>query len=310
MGQFLRDQRLQNLNVDEAALDNLSTVVTSRVAARNAQLAQAAGVNLIQAAQPGQAAQNPVAAAPQVGSAAQPGPAAQGGGGSQANLAHLLHKIAVASYVIRFDDKGYRFTDIADVKQHYARATEVERVIFMVDSNEYRQSGGLLGTQLELRLDAKDANACYLTVTSDDKQWVDDTFAALVDVLGRLRNLSGLVRTQWTGAAIQLLGVCVGFLFSVWAALIVAPNLSIDNAFAVSLIFALLIYSIVWGYLNAQIARQIDMAFPNLRFKRKDKEGFRWLIRGVFIGLSVAFGLYVLKQLLTLAASVLSTLLK
>ncbi len=309
MGQFLRDQRLQNLNVDEAALDSLSTVVTSRVAARNAQLAQAAGVNLVQAAQHGQVAQNPVAVAPQVGPTAQAGPGAQGGGG-QANLANLLHRITGASYVIRFDDKGYRFTNSTDVKQHYASATEVERVIFVVDSNEHRQSGGLLGTQLELRLDAKDANACYLTVTSDDKQWVDDTFAALMDVLGKLRNLSGLVRTQWTGAAIQLLGVCVGFLFSVWAALIVAPNLSIDNAFAVSLIFALLIYSIVWGYLNAQIVRLIDMAFPNLRFKRKDKEGFRWLIRGVFIGLSVAFGLYVLKQLLTLAASVLSTLLK
>jgi hypothetical protein len=289
MGQFLRDQKLQNLNIDEAALDSLNAVFVARVTAKNAQLL------------PPQVQQ----AAPQAAAATQPG-----GPGAPPNPAQVLQKVAFPSYVIRFDDKGYRFMNFADVKQHYIDANEVERVIFMVDSGEHRQTSGFYGTQLELRLDARDGNACYLTVTADDKQWVDATFTALMDVLAKQRNASGWMRTPWTGALVQLFGVFVGLLFSVWAALIIAPNLSIDNAFAVSFIFALLIYSNVWGYLNAQILRLLDLAFPNLRFKRKEKEGYRWLIRGVVVGLLVAFGLYILKQFLSLVGYLLSSLLK
>lgn len=315
MGQFLRDQRLRNLNIDEAALDKLNTVFVGRVAAKNVPLlppqpprnapqgAQAAAG--AQTAQPPQAQGVPAAQPQAAGQVA--GVGAQAG---QAQFAQVLSKIAFPYYVLRFDDKGYRFTNFAEVKQNYSEAREVERVIFVVDSGENRQSGGMSGTQLELRLDAKDPNMCYLTVTADDKRWVEDTFAALMQVLSDQQNRSGWVRTQWTGAAIQLIGVCVGFLFSLWAAVIISPNLSIDNAFAVSLIFALLIFGNVWGYLNAQIARLVDLAFPNVRFKRKEKEGFRWLLRGVFIGLAVAFSLYVMNQLLTFVGSVLGSFLK
>ena len=160
MGQFLRDQRLRNLNIDEAALDKLNIVFVARVAAKNAPLlppqpphnspsgAQAAAG--VQTPQPPQAGQGVLVAQPQpagqvAGFGAQP---------AQAQVTQVLHKIAFPYYVLRFDDKGYRFTNFADVKQNYSEANEVERVIFVVDSGENRQSGGMSGTQLELRLDA------------------------------------------------------------------------------------------------------------------------------------------------------------
>lgn len=266
MGQFLRDQRLHNLKIDEAALDQLNNIFVARAAAGNAAAANAADAN----------------AAQQI----------------------------VTYYVLRFDEAGYRFANFAEIRQRFIDAKEVERVIFMMESGADRQSGGLVGTRFELRLDSKDANNCWLTVTSDSGLWVDETFAAVVDVLSRHpHKLSAIVRTQWTPLAIQLLGVFLAFIFSVWAAAVIAPNLALENAFAVALIFALLIFSNIWTYLLAQIVRLMDFAFPNIRFFRKDKEGRgNWFLRSAIIGIVVApISVWVLTKLFALAAYVLNT---
>jgi len=69
-------------------------------------------------------------------------------------------------------------------------------------------------------------------------------------------------------------------MFSVWAAVVIAPT---ESAFAVTLIFALLIFGNIWTYLLAQIGRLIDIAFPNIRFARKDKEGRgNWRLQAFF----------------------------
>jgi len=291
MGQFLRDQLLRNVTIDEAALEGLEAVFRSRLTARNQQLflaAQAAATQGAPAAAPQAAAQS--AAAP-----AQAPPAAQAAIAAQpppqlppAQSRKLMSQVVFWHYIIRFDGKGYRFTDFADVKKHFTEARKVERVVFTMDSRENRETNGLAGTSFELWFDAVDSNHCRLNVSSDDRAWTDETFAAVMDVVSRHRNSSGYVRTQWTLAAVQVLGVSAGFAVSVWAASVIAPQLSVENAFAVALIFAFLVFSNVWGYLNAQFWRLIDAAFPNIRFKQKDKDDLNWLAKAVLGGLTVA----------------------
>ena len=267
MGQFLRDQHLTNLNIDEATLVNLNDFLVAQAAGHNAAVAaQIAG-------QPPQA---------------------------------IVGKALISFYVIRFDEKGYRFINFADVTQHYASATYVERVIFTQDSGENRQTQGLIGANVELRLDAKDANSCRLTVTSDNQAWVDATFTGVTDILNRRRSFSRFVRTQWTGLVIQLFGVIAVFSLSLWAAVIIAPYLKVENAFVISLIFTLLIFSNLWTYGFNQLARLIDYAFPNVRFKRYGK-GPHWLTTGLIVGLVSAGVIYVLNKLFALAGNILGT---
>jgi hypothetical protein len=256
MGQFVRDEAVRNLSIDEATLVALNDAFAAAALARNNQLAQAAAVQ-----------------------------AGQGGGGAAAvPPAHLVF----LSYVIRFDGKGYRYTAFNDVKQHYVDADDVERVVLNIDSGAHRQSSGLAGTDVELRLD-KDANSCWLRVSSDDRHWVETTFTTIMDILARRRSASRFVRTQWTGAVVQLLGVTGGFLLSVLAAAALAPHLKLESAFTVSLIFLFLLFSNIWGYASGQFTVLLNAAFPSVAFKRKDKEGLRWLARGVVTRLTVAF---------------------
>jgi len=261
MGQFLRDQKVTNVTIDEATLDRLNDVFLARVATHNAGVPE--------------------------------GPK------------HVVH-----FYVIRFDQKGYRFVDFADVKKHFRDAGDVERVIYTMDSGENRQTQSLSGGHFELRLDAKDANSCWLTVTADNKDWVEATFSEVADILAGQRNWSRYVRTQWTGLLIQVVGVAIGFLLSLWAALKISPRLTIDNAFVIAFFFALLIYSNIWSYINAQIVKVIDFSFPNVRFKRAGKDALHLATQTLVGGLIITFTAFLLDKLFSLVGSAISSFVK
>ncbi len=262
MGQFLRDQKLKNLSIDEATLDRLNDAFIARVALHN---------NGVKEDSPNR---------------------------------------AILFYIIRFDEKGFRFVNLDDVKKYFREARDSERIIFTVDSAAYRNSAAIFGTHCDLRLDAKDPNTCWLTVTADDKDWTDATFANLTEVLAGHKSWSGLVRTPWTGLLIQLAGIVVGFGLSLWAALKIAPLLNVDNAFVVTFFFAFLVYSNVWGYVNQQITRFVDFCFPNIRFKRAGKDWLHVTVQTVIFGLTITFAAYLIDKVFTLMGSVVGTFIK
>ncbi len=92
-------------------------------------------------------------------------------------------KRAILSYVVRFDDKGYRVFSVDALLRHFRQATTVERVLFTVETGESLRSSRQTGAFMELRLDEKDPNTCFLSVTSDDNDWVDASFSAVQDTL-------------------------------------------------------------------------------------------------------------------------------
>ena len=220
------------------------------------------------------------------------------------------HRRVVCFYVIRFDDKGYRFVNFADVVRCFREAGIVQRVIYTMDTGQSRASQLLFGTYFDLRLDAMDANNCSLTVTADNQDWVEATFIAITDVLAGQRSISKYVRTPWTGLAVQLLGVAIGFLLSLWAAVKIAPLLAIDNAFVITFFFALLIYSNIWGYVNAQLTKLIDFSFSNVRFKRPGRDMVHAATQYVVGGLVIVLLAYLLDKLFTLVGFALRSLFK
>jgi len=202
---------------------------------------------------------------------------------------------AFLTYVIRFDNKGYRVFSLEDLLRYFQLAKEVERVLFTVETGESLRSNRQAGTYLELRLDENDPNTCFITVTSDDKDWVDASFAAVHDVLIKCKNMNGWTRTAWTHFGVQIVGVTLGFIFSLWAAAKIAPKLAIDNPFILSFLFVLLIFSNVWTYLNQRILWVLNTAFPNMKFYRPDKERLHWLMQALVGGIVFAIVMFVLR---------------
>jgi hypothetical protein len=219
-------------------------------------------------------------------------------------------KKAIFSCIIRFDNKGYRVFTVEDLIRYFHQAKVVERVIFTIETGESLRSNRQIGSILELRLDEKEMNTCFLTATSDDKDWVDASFSVVQDVLAKCRNRNGWARSTWTYFGVQIVGVTLGFILSVWAATKIAPLLAIENSFIFSFLFALLIFSNTWMFLSQQVIRLINTAFPNIKFYRPNKEHLHWIFQAVIGGAVAAVVLYVLGQAASFLLDILSALVR
>lgn len=217
---------------------------------------------------------------------------------------------AFLTYVIRFDNKGYRVFSLEDLLRYFHLAKEVERVVFTVETGQSLRSNRAIGTYLELRLDEKDPNTSFLAVTSDDRDWVDASFSAVHDVLTKCKNKNGWARTTWTQFGVQIIGVTLGFILSLWSAARIAPRLAIDNSFGIAFLFILLMFSNVWTYLNQRILWLLNNAFPNLKFYRPDKERLHWLMQTIVGGIVIAIVMTVLGQVFSFLVDILGSFVR
>lgn len=216
---------------------------------------------------------------------------------------------AFFTYIIRFDNKGYRVFSLDELKLYFNQARHVERIIFTVESGDAISSNRNTGAYVELCLDTQEPARCVLASSSDNKDWVEASFAAVHEALAKYKTRNGLARTQWTGLGVQVLGVAIGFIISLWLSFKIAPYLKIDNPFIIAFLFILLLFSNIWGYLNQIILNAIARLFPNIEFIRPTKSRLNWMLQTI-VG-SAAFGLvlYLLNSASSFLLSFLSNLL-
>ena len=195
------------------------------------------------------------------------------------------------TYIIRFDNRGYKLTDYNDVKKYFSQADKIERIIFTLDSNTSERTNRMYGTYYETRFDSIDPNNTYIQVASDDGDAVDAVFSGLKEIINKGKNNNGHIRNTWSQLLVQIFGVAVGFLISLIAGLKASPHLNIENSFVISFLFAFLIFSNAWGFINQQLLRFLDFAFPNVRFVQPNKNSWHWLAQALVGGLVVALTL-------------------
>ena len=215
----------------------------------------------------------------------------------------------LVTYIIRFDNKGYRFYNIAEVLRHYRSANKIERIVITMGSAETIRSNRMWGKYLEICFDAKDPSRCNMVVSSDINDWVESSYSTLSELLGKLKSKSRFIRNGWTPFAVQIFGVIVGFILSLWAATRVAPFLKIESGFVVSFILAFLLFSNIWTYLNQQILLLINHIFPNIRLQRSGKDRLHWCLQTLIGGFVVAAALYLIDAIFGYAGSILGELI-
>ena len=214
------------------------------------------------------------------------------------------------TFILRFDNKGYKFFNINELLQSFRKAKNIERIIITIETAESLASYRNSGSYLELKLDGKNLDNSILHVSSDTSDWVDSSFSTIKDILDKSSTYYGIARSVWATLAIQLFGVIACFGLSFWAAEKISGNLSIDNSFIISFLFILLLFSNAWGYLNQALLKFIHQIFPNVKFHRPNKDKKNWLLQGVITGLAGALTLYILGSVFSYVGEFLNRIVK
>jgi hypothetical protein len=210
------------------------------------------------------------------------------------------------TFILRFDDKGCRFFTIEELLHNFHRAKNVERIIFTIETVTSFKTNRTVGDHLELRFDKYDENNNILSVTSDDSDWVDSSFSAVQEILNRCKTNYGWARSTWSALGIQILGVVGGFGLSLWAAARIAKQLSIENAFLITFLFTLLIFSNIWSYISNVVLKYVHQVFPNVQFYRPDKDRVNWFMQAVIGGVAATLAWYILNNVVTYIGEFLS----
>ena len=201
--------------------------------------------------------------------------------------AEKTNQMLIPIYIIRFDGKGFRLHEFEQTMKYFVDANTVERLAIAFQSSNNIANANSSGKRIEIHLDTKNQGNCFLLVEDDDRDWVDFVFMKLKERLLRYSNQNWIARNQWATGVVQLCGVAVGFLFSIWASIIISPVLKIENAMLFSFIAAFLFFSNIWTFILNGIGSLVDHVWPNISFKKPT--GLHWLIRA-FIA-TMAFSL-------------------
>lgn len=212
------------------------------------------------------------------------------------------------TYVVRFDNRGYRTFSAEEAWSYYTSANTVERLVLQAECNIGISTNHRVGEQVEIKLDSDRQATSHIIVGGESKDWVEATFTALEAVLVRRKNVAtAVVRTQWMALVVQLIGVSVGLLLCLWLATLSAPYLKdVEYPRALSFAFWFLVYSNLWIYIQQRTLAGIEMLFPNVRFSRKGEHWTQVLLRKGFELAGVALSLWVLGWLTKWAASVIA----
>jgi hypothetical protein len=267
MGNFLRDQIIENLTIDEVALSDLNDVFVKKLESINN--------------------------------------TTRSDDASEENENFLY-----LTYIIRFDQNGYRLFDFTEVLKNFKIASKVERIVFSLETVKSIKNNRIVGSYAEITFDSNNPNNCYFVVSSEYEDQVTSFFPSVIGTLNKYKNNNAWFRNNWTKLLIQVFGVVFGFALSLWGATKISPHLTIVNAFVISFIFILILFSNLWSYSYKLLLTLVNNLFPQIKFKRADKGKLNWLLQTIIGGIIFVVTLYLIGEVFDFIGNIIGGFIK
>lgn len=178
------------------------------------------------------------------------------------------------SFVIRYDDKGYRLFSFSELLLHFNQAEKIEKINFRLDVASSLPPGMSTQEVIDIFISSAQGQNSYFAVEGSDSHWVNSTFTMLDDALKDSKSRFSWVRGAWVPLLIQIIGIVIMFVLSLIASKYASPFVNVDNPIVLTFLFFLLIFFNVWTYLNSTILNLVYSVFPNIYFKRNGRISF------------------------------------
>jgi hypothetical protein len=190
------------------------------------------------------------------------------------------------TFTIRFDEKGYKTFSFSEFESYYEQAINIERIIFSLETTASLKTNKSTGEYIDLCLDVKENSRCILVSSSENKDWCENSFNTINNILLKYKTKYSFLRTDFTPLVIQLSGVIIGYLLCISLAYKTYTKFHTENSFILIFFFIFLILSNLWTYLNKYILNFFDKVIPNIEVYRENKNKVHWLLQTI-IGSSV-----------------------
>lgn len=178
------------------------------------------------------------------------------------------------SYMVRFDGRGYRSTTLEDALRYFKGGKTVERVALTAESQDSLATNRVIGPFLEVRFDRNELPHSFMVASAEDQDWVEASAGAIDDWLERRKSITArLVRTRVTPLLVQLSGVVLMFLVSLWAASVIGPRLQgVEYPRLIVFGITAVVASNLWAFVFQLLVAQLFSLIPNVLFRRKGSD--------------------------------------
>ena len=218
------------------------------------------------------------------------------------------NKRLLASYIIRFDNKGYRCYDFNSVRKHFQEAKNIQWLECFCDTLEFYRTNNSSGKSIHISIQTIENPRCYLCVQDDNDEWVEAIFSKMKEHLTLYKNKNWIFNNWLTPFIIQILGVVMVLFFGLWGSINLSPLLKMENAFAFTFIISFLFFSNIWTFIYMPILKFMNYVFPVISFKEKNNP--HWIIQTIIGAIIVGILLYNLSLLTTYFGQLLQSILK
>lgn len=176
------------------------------------------------------------------------------------------------SFLIRYDDKGYRVFSFVELITHFKEAEVIERISLRLDVNPSMPSGMSKQEIIDIHLSSLPEQNSYFAVEGSDLHWVNSTFTMIDDVFAKYKSRYSWIGGNLVRLGIQIIGVVIIFIICLIASKHFSQFINIENPIIFTFLFFFLILSNTWTYISPIILNLVFKIFPNIHFRRNEKD--------------------------------------
>ncbi|EGQ8028974.1 hypothetical protein ACWOKN_004305 [Vibrio vulnificus] len=188
------------------------------------------------------------------------------------------------SYIIRFDNKGYIVDTIEDLVNYFKTSKNVERLIMQikpeVDNQVIGVSSRVNNCFIEFKVDTINPYNCSFSVTGDDKGWVTANYSSFKDLIGNKYNRAILKHSPFVDIFLASCLNLFGLLLSLVTASVIKPFF--DDSLILSFIVVLFVFLSIQPIISQGFFFLLNKFRSNITIKNKNnKETLDWLVKAV-----------------------------
>ncbi|MBX9297694.1 hypothetical protein K5M33_11520 [Chromobacterium vaccinii] len=198
--------------------------------------------------------------------------------------AELAEQNIYLTYIIRFDNKGYKIFSIDELIQYFNQAKSIDRIVFTIESDLSISTARRTGTYFELFLNSNNTiNSGLIAFSDNHKEWAENSFNETYNILDKFKNSNYFAHHPLSKLAARLISLFILFLLSILITIKIPLNPKLENGKPFAFLLIFLAFSNIYTYLIQLSSWFLTQQFPSIKFSNTTSRATHWFIQAIIL---------------------------